>query len=273
MKGKIATVFFALLVGVALAGNDPQSADKKTAAPLPEVTNEAFAPGEVLEWRVHYGFVDAGTARIEVEEKTHKIGEREVWHIVGTGKSKGAFNWFYKVDDRYETYIDKRGVFPWLFVRRVDEGGYKIEQDYVFHQSQQYVEDEKGKTYEVPVGVQDMLSAFYHARTMDLENFAIGDTLTVQTFVDGELWPLQCKYLGDESVKVDAGKFHCMKFAPIVQKGRIFKEEEDLSVWITKDKNRIPVLAQAQVLVGSIKMELTGYENLANEVATTEEEE
>ena len=238
---------------------------------LPSVTNDAFAPGEMLEWRVHYGFVDAGIARISVEESEHTIGDRKLWHIVGTGKSKGAFNWFYKVDDRYESYIDQEGVFPWMFVRRCNEGGYIIEQDYIFHQSKEYVEDDKGKTYDVPVGVQDMLSAFYHARTMDLSSFEIGDTLTVETFVDGELWPLQCKYLGNEDVKVDAGEFACMKFAPIVQKGRIFKEEEDLTVWITNDKNRVPVLAQANILVGSIKMELQAYENLANPIAEPED--
>lgn len=268
MKRFTATLTAMLACGLLMAGNGGTKDEKKAKAALPTVNNEAFAPGEVLEWRVHYGFVDAGVARISVEEKTHKIGDRNVWHIVGTGKSKGAFDWFYKVDDRYETYIDEEGVFPWMFVRRVDEGGYTFEQDYVFHQSKEYVETQKGETHEVPVGVQDMLSAFYYARTMDLDTFTFGDTLTVETFVDGKLWPLQCKYVGDEDVTVDAGEFTCMKFAPIVQKGRVFKEEDDLSVWITKDKNRIPVLAQAKIMVGSIKMELQGYENLSNPIAT-----
>jgi hypothetical protein len=54
---------------------------------------------------------------------------------------------------------------------------------------------------------------------------------------------------------------------PVVQEGRIFEEEEDMIVWITDDKNKIPVLAQAKVLVGSIKMELVEYQNLSNPIA------
>ena len=125
----------------------------------------------------------------------------------------------------------------------------------------------KGEKVDVPYAVQDMISAFYYARTFDLQGLNIGDTLTVPTFLDNELFPLSIKYLGDENVRIKKGKFRCMKFAPVVQKGRIFKTEEDLTVYITKDQNRIPIMAKAQILVGSIKMELTDYEGLKNPVA------
>jgi hypothetical protein len=112
-----------------------------------------------------------------------------------------------------------------------------------------------------------MLSSFYFARTIDFSNARIGEVFTIPTFVDGEEFPLKIRYLGKENLKSRTGTYRCLKFVPVVQEGRIFKEEEDMTVWITDDKNRIPVLAQAKVLVGSIKMELVEYRNLSNPIA------
>jgi hypothetical protein len=103
---------------------------------LRTMKNNAYKKGEIITYRVHYGFVDAGTARLEVLNEDKKIGNKDAYHIVGTGKSKGAFDWFFKVRDRYETFIDVDALAPWLFIRRVDEGGYKINQNYVFNHFQ-----------------------------------------------------------------------------------------------------------------------------------------
>ncbi len=109
-----------------------------------------------------------------------------------------------------------------------------------------------------------MVSAFFYARTFDFSSITKGEIITVETFVDDEIFPLSIKYLGNDRIKVKGGEFDCMKFAPIVQKGRIFKTEDDLSVWISNDANKIPVKAEAQILIGSVTMELTNYTNLAN---------
>lgn len=237
--------------------------DGDVSANLRTIKNNAFSVGEVLEYRLHYGIIEAGTARLEVLPCEKKIFGREIYHIVGTGKSKGAFDWFFKVRDRYETYLDAQGIFPWIFVRRVNEGGYIIHQDYKFYQHQGRVDNGEGKVFEVPVGVQDMLSAFYYARTMDFSNAEPGQIFVVETFVDDELWPLKMKFMGREIVKVNGVKYKCLKFHPVVQQGRIFSREEDLNVWVTDDNNKIPVLAEARILVGSIKMEIIKMENIA----------
>jgi len=190
-----------------------------------------------------------------------------VLHAVGVGQSTGAFSSFYKVNDRYETYFDRSGVFPYTFIRRVDEGGYKFSQDYIFLQRRGQVTTQEKKTFDVPAHVQDMLSAFYFARTIDFGKAKPGEVFTIETFLDNELWPLRMRYVGKETIKLRNGKYRCLKFQPVVQEGRIFKGNDDLNVWITDDANRIPVLAQAKVLVGSIKMELSAYEGLANPIA------
>ena len=231
---------------------------------LPAKTNEAFKAGEVLSYRLHYGFIDAGVAIIEVLPEVKDFGGHKVYHIVGNGYSKGTFNWFFKVKDRYETYIDKDALVPWYFVRRCNEGGYIITQDYLFNHYTKKVDIGGGEKFDVPQGIQDMLSSFYYARNLDFRDAKEGNIYEIPSFVDKKVWTLKIKYVGKETIDTDVGKFRCIKFRPIIQTGRIFKKEEDLNVWITDDKNHIPIRAQAKILVGSIKMDLTSYKNLAN---------
>jgi hypothetical protein len=231
---------------------------------LPQQKNIAFKEGEVLTSRMHYGAMNAGMAVLEVKPDLIEVNGRKVYHIVGNGFTIGSADWFFKVRDRYETYMDKDALLPWLFVRRVDEGGYKFSQDYSFNHYTKKVDIGNGEKYDVPLGVQDMVSAFYSARNLDLSNAKEGDTYSVDCFVDKELWPLKIKFLGREEIKTDLGKFRCLKFVPIVQKGRVFKKDEDLLVWISDDLNHIPMRAQAKVLVGSIKMDITAVKNLSN---------
>lgn len=231
------------------------------------IHHNAFKPGEKLTYIVHYGWVNAGEAVVELRDVEQPVMGRKVLRAVGRGRSLGAFNTFYKVDDYYESQFDAQGVFPWIFQRRVSEGGFEFSQDYFYRQHKNEVATQKQETHKVPSSVQDMLSAFYYARTLDFSNAKPGDVYTIQCFLDDELWPLQMRFIGKETIKLRNGKYRCLKFQPVVQEGRIFKTNDDLNVWITDDGNKIPVLAQAKVLVGSIKMELSQFEGLSHPIA------
>lgn len=248
----------------------PQVAETETPTKLRTVENNAFKAGEVLKYRLHYGVLNAGVAQLEVKKMDRKIAGREVYHIVGSGKSIGAFDWFFKVRDRYETYLDVDGVFPWLFVRDINEGGYKKQQTYTFAQNKQKVDNGKGQTFETPSGIQDMLSSFYYARSIDYTKAKEGEIFTVWSFVDDEIWPLKIRFLKRETIKIGGKKYKAMKFCPVVQEGRLFEDEDDVSVWISDDENKIPLLAQGKVLIGSIKFELTSAKGLANPLAKVE---
>lgn len=233
---------------------------------LPTVKNNSFQVGEKLRYRITYGFVDAGEAVLEVKETSKKgNGSRDLIHVVGTGRTLGGFNSVFKVNDVYESYLDKKGVFPWQFVRRVNEGGYKLSQDYAFKQDKQKVHNGQ-KEFTTPVGIQDMISSFYYARTFDFKNAKVGDTFEFKCFMDDEVWPLKVKYLGDEKISIRKGKFDCMKFAPVVQTGRVFKKQDDLHFWVTKDENRIPILVKAKIPVGSVKLHLVEWSGLKHEL-------
>ncbi len=233
---------------------------------LPHIRNVAFAPGEVLVYRVHYGFIDAGEARLEVSKDYKDFGGRACYHVIGTGRSMGAFDWFFKVRDSYESYIDTQALVPWLFIRRVNEGGYTINQNVSFNHFKKTATSEK-KTIATPSKVQDLVSSFYYARTIDFSTAIPGDTFVIHTYLDDETFPLTIKFLGRETIKTGKGKFRCIMFRPMLLEGRVFKEKEGMTVWVTDDKNRIPVRAQADILVGSVKMDLKGYEGLLNPIA------
>jgi len=233
---------------------------------LTRVENNAFSTNEVLEYRIHYGFMDAGTAKLEVDPVLKNIGGRTCYRVVGSGRSTGAFNWFFKVKDHYESYIDTQAIVPWLFIRDIQEGGYKKKQNVKFNHLKNIATSEK-KSINTPERIQDLISAFYFARTLDFTNIAVGDTFNIACYLDDETFPMAIKFVGREKIKTRLGTFRCLMFRPYLLEGRVFKEKEGMTIWLTDDKNRIPIRAQAEILVGSIKMDITSYSGLTNPVA------
>ena len=119
---------------------------KKTSG-LRSQKNEAFKRGEKLTYRMHYGFINAGEIVIQVTGENKKIGDRNTLHVVGLGYTNSSFDVFYMVRDKYESYIDEDAIIPWLFIRRVNEGGYKIEQNQIFYHYQNKM-DMGGKKFD-----------------------------------------------------------------------------------------------------------------------------
>lgn len=229
-----------------------------------------FKEGEKISYRAHYGWLDAGTADLTIVRQDTSIDGNPVFHAVGEGKTLSVFEWFYKVRDVYETYMDEKTLAPRKFKRRVNEGGYIINRDYHFVPEKSQVNTAAKGTIKTPSDVQDMLSSFYYLRALDFSKAKKGDIFRINAFMDYEMWPFYVKYKGIEEVKVDMGTFKCHKFVPVVQEGRVFKSEEDMNVWVTADANKIPILLESKILVGSVKMEISGYKNLVAPIAKVE---
>lgn len=223
--------------------------------------NAAFKPGEVLLYRVHYGFLDAGEAKLEIMPEMKSFGARPCYHVVGTGRSVGAFDWFFKVRDRFESYIDSSAIMPWFFIRRCDEGGYKINQTVTFNHYKNIVTSEKS-TLVMPDYLQDLISAFYYARTTDFNTLKNGDIIPINAWLDDALIPLNVKFVGREVLNTKFGSINCIMLRPLLQQGRVFKENEDMTLWVSDDQNKIPIRAEAKILVGSVKMDLKSASGL-----------
>ena len=243
-------------------------------AQLRNVNNQAFIRGEKLTYNVYYdaaltGKVKAGTAVLEVKNENKLINNRGTYHIVASGKTKGAFNFFYKVNDRYETYIDEETIAPWLFMRRVDEGGYIINQDLTFNQTKKtaYFKDHKngrGSNMNTPEYVQDIISAFYYARTYEFSGTSSNTDFPVKFMLDDTVYSTKFIYMGKETVNTAIGKVRCLKFKPQVLTGSTFKDPYPMTIYVSDDKNRIPILAETEVIVGKVKLELIDYSGLKN---------
>ncbi len=257
-----------ILTAIACAATGPVSAQ------LRNVSNEAFQRGEKLTYSVYYdavltGKVKAGSATLEIKDENKVINGRNTYHIVAYGKTKGAFNLFFKVIDRYETYLDEESIAPWLFIRRVNEGGYIINQDVTFNQNKKtaYFKDlKKGTTNTLvtPEYVQDIISAFYYARTFEFSNSSNNTEFPVKFMLDDTVYSTKFIYMGKENVKTAIGTVRCLKFKPQVLTGSVFKDPYPMIVYVSDDRNRVPVMAESEVLVGKVKLELVNYSGLKN---------
>lgn len=219
------------------------------------VENVAFGVGERLSFDINYGFINAGTASMEIPRLVEFNG-RPSYQIITRAESNKFFSTFFKVDDRVESIMDAIGLFSWRFDKKLREGDYQSHRQYEFDQKSHTVVY-KGDTIEVPPYVQDALSVLYYVRTLDLK---VGQSYFVDNFTDGRQMPLEIKVHGRERVEVPAGTFDCLVVEPLVKSVGVFKHQGRLTVYLTDDRVKMPVLMKSKVVVGSISAELTGYE-------------
>ena len=230
------------------------------------IKSDAFTVGEWFQFRIHYGLINAGYAELEVKEAVKN--NKKVFHAKGYGYTTGMTKFFFKVEDDYQSYFDKETGNPYQFVRKINEGGYTKNQEGFFDQLNKkiLVKDYKRKTektFDIPANAQDILSSFYYLRNHPtVDKLKVGESVNIDMFFDDETTKFKLKFIGREDLKTKFGVISTMKFRPYVQAGRVFKEEESLTVWISDDKNKLPLKVQASLAVGSLKAELEKYKGL-----------
>lgn len=219
--------------------------------------NNAFRKGEILTFDVKYGFVTAGVAKFEIPD-IKKISGRDAYHVVFEVNTVSSFDMFYKVRDRYETYLDVEGLFPWRFEQHIREGKYTRDFSAFFDQRKGKAKTSEGQ-YDIPKYVNDIVSAFFYSRTLDFSNLKVGDRIPLKNFYKNKVYDLDVVYHGKETIKVEAGEFDCIIVEPLVKEGGLFKSEGSIMIWLSDDEARIPVRVKTKVIVGAIDADLTGY--------------
>lgn len=238
------------------------------AQPLLHVDEPVFKVGEQLSYKLRYGFITAAEANIRVEDTDIRFDNNPVYHLVAEGRTAGSFNVFYKVRNRYDSYIDKRTLSPYLYTENIREANYRRTDKARFYQDQKKIVSNKG-TFRGDGQTFDVVSAYYFARSLDVSRLKFGDKFSMDYFLDDGVSKLEVQYVGKETVKTPLGRFNCLKFSPSIQPGRIFRKDSKLYLWITDDGNRIPVKAQVEILVGSVTMELISADGLKYPLAIT----
>ena len=234
---------------------------------LCSLRNVSFQSGEYMNYRVGYalGLIWIKAGAVEFTVKDVELRGRQAYHVVGEGGTYSFYEWLFRVDDKYETYIDKETLLPLRFVRKIEEGNYKYFNQVDFDHENNSCTSLKG-SYKVPDCVQDILSAVYVCRNLDFNNVNVNDTIPFNIFLDNQVYSIYVRYLGKEVVKTKLGKFRCVKFSPLLIAGTVFEAGEAMKVWVTDDKNKLPIRVESPILFGAVKVELNEYSNLRNKV-------
>lgn len=226
------------------------------------ITNTAFIPGESITYNVFYSvagiYVNAGTADFTVN--LTRLDNRPVYHVMGRGRTNSGYDWIFKVRDQYESFIDTATFQPLKFIRNIDEGGYKKYENVRFNQKTNTAVTSEG-TFKIPDCVQDVISAIYYARNIDFTKYKAGDKIPFTMFLDNENYNIYIRYLGKETVKTKYGKFRAIKFRPLLVKGTLFEGGENMTVWVSDDRNHMPLRVESPIIVGSIKVDMMQYKN------------
>lgn len=227
------------------------------------IKNTSFKEGERLKFKVYYnmGMIWVGAGEAIFNTSLETLNGKPVYHVIGDGKTFKSYDWFFKVRDRYETFIDVDNLRPHKFIRNVDEGGFKIYNHVTFnHAAGQATSG--NSVHKVPECVQDVLSTIYYARSIDYNKYKPGDKIPFSMFLDDKVYNLYIRYMGKERITTKYGTFNAIKISPLLIEGTIFSGGEKMMVWVSDDANHIPVRVDSPILVGSIKVDLVGYERL-----------
>ena len=227
----------------------------------------SFQRGEYLKYKIQYGLLNAGFSSMEIENPQDT--NDSLIHAIGKGWTTGMAKFFFRVEDTYESYFDPNSMRPKHFIRKVDEGGYTQDKEIYFdfdkHQAKviNHKKDEENSHF-IQNNVQDMISSFYYMRNIDFTHLKENDSIDVNMFFDGKMNPFKLIILGRETTKTKFGRINTIKIRPLVQKGRVFRDKENVTLWISDDLNKIPVKIKASLLVGSAKAELIEYNGLVH---------
>jgi hypothetical protein len=228
----------------------------------------SYKSGEFFEYKLHYGFLNASYASLELKKET--LNDSLVYRATAIGRTTGLARLFYRVDDLYEAFFPLEKVKPLKSIRDIYEGGYVRKAETVY--------DDKNKTatilnkitneervIKLESGYQDIISTFYFLRKhLDISKLKEGDIIFVNIFFAYQNYPFKMKYLGIERIKTKFGLIECLKLKPFMEAGRVFRSNEGIDLWVTNDENRIPVKVKANLRVGTIVADLTSFRGITN---------
>ncbi|MFM6925201.1 MAG: DUF3108 domain-containing protein [Ferruginibacter sp.] len=227
------------------------------------IRNTAFKADEEIKMKVFYStlgmYVGAGEATFT--SSLERYNGKPVYHLVGVGSTYSFFDGFFKVRDRYESFVDTTDLLPYKFVRNIDEGGYKKYNNVTFNHTANTAVSTNG-VFKVTDCIQDVVSMVYYCRNINFDKYKVNDKILFDMFLDDEVFHMYIRYMGKETIKTRYGKFNAIKIRPLLIKGTIFEGGEKMTAWLSDDPNHVLLRAESPIAVGSIKVDMMGYKNL-----------
>ncbi|GAB3572121.1 DUF3108 domain-containing protein [Spirosoma luteolum] len=223
------------------------------------VVNNSFGPGEHLEYRVHYGFINAAEAVVDVSPTLYKVNERPCYRVNVDGRTVGAFDLVTRVRDTWRSYIDTSAILPQKFYSSIQENSYRKEENITFNHASNTVKAEERTekdVFKVPDNVHDLISGYYFLRTIDFSHLANGQVLEVPAFYDDTVYNMKVRYRGRQTLKTKQGNINVIRLNPVLPANKLFKEEESIRIYVSDDINKVPVKVEVDLWVGSMVMDL-----------------
>lgn len=231
--------------------------------------NNSFASGEKIRYNIYYNvigiYVHAGKA--ELTTQALNWNGSDAFIFTATGRSNSKYDWIFKVRDKYESIVDARSLLPIQFNRQIHEGSFRQNENIQFNQKAKTATTSEG-VYKTADCTHDVISAVYAARNINYAQYQLNDKIYLNFFLDKELYPSYFKYLGKDVINTKFGKFKVIKLAPLLVKGKVFDGGEKMIIWVTDDENHVPVRIETPIIVGSIKVDMVGYENLRHPLSS-----
>ena len=229
------------------------------------VSNTSFGPGEHLEYRVHYGFLNAAEAIVDVSPTLYKVNDRPCYRVNVDGRTVGAFDLVTHIRDTWRSYIDTSAILPQKFYSSLQENKFRKEENITFNHATNTVKAEESTerdVFKVPDNVHDFISGYYFLRTIDFNKLNTGQILEVPAFYDDTVYNMKVRYRGKDVIKTKQGKINVLKINPVLPQNKLFKDEESIRIFVSDDVNKVPVKVEVDLWVGSMVMDLRRNDGL-----------
>jgi len=214
--------------------------------------------GETLTYKVTWLGVPAGTAELQVIEDQYE--GQPVIKILGKIRSARWFSLVYKVQDDIESILDPVTLKPLKLTVDIREGDdYKRKSQYTFdyNAGKMYTTEKKRKDLDLPEEFLELFGMFYLLR---MTEFSKGEPLS-KTVVDGRrFYQVEARQTGKEVVPSRFGNHECLVIEPShvrLENVGIRDEAEAVSIYLTNDASRLPVMARGKLRIGSLVGVLT----------------
>ncbi len=248
------------LLGIVLGFENPEPHDAPKGQKSEEAkAAKAFQAGERLEYELSYLFAKGAEAWLTTSDTI--IDGQRLHHLTVGGKTTGLLDMAYPVYDVYHSFTKVDTDLPILAVRDVQEQSYR---DYKTDTYARLSEEEgttitreNGLEVKVPYRTLDIVSLVYYLRNqlsrMTLEK---NQTIALPVFFNGDMMKLRIRYKGTKKIKTRYGRIFCQHFVPMVKKGDLFEDEDSMEIWMSADKNHIPMKIKVGLFIGSLSCTL-----------------
>lgn len=231
------------------------------------VPQSSFGRGEVIKYTVHYGLINGGEATVETSGNLERVNDRPCYKATVSGRTTGSFDFFLRIRDQWRAYIDTTSILPIRAQRDIAEKNYRKKETVNFDHLRDIAEVEdhtkdKHKTVKVANNTLELVSGFYYLRTLNFDRMRVGDVVRIPGYFDGDNVMLEVTYKGREIVETKAGDVRAFKLVPKMPSNKLFRGENAISVYLSDDRNKIPVLFQAEMFVGTVKVDMVKYQGL-----------